>query len=356
MRRAMTALFVFVTSVPLGFLGCKNSDSDKPIEIGHIHSTSQSDHELHAVELAVEELNGNSAKLPLGRRIQVRHAAGGPKPDEWGAQATRLISLNHVAGLISGGRPDDAEKIGTAVSGDGVIALSTSGWAITSSQNLFTVGLTPAERGRALALCVKEKNAKSVLVIRDSAAISAKLAADRFLAQFATSSIRVAEVDVSAADKPVAEAMFFACSAKAALGHRAKDTLQIFGDDPAELIASGSAADGFIVATAYHAGIANERHATFVQNSQKAHGRSPTAHAALTYDSLTIWLEAARRANSLEAAAIRNELLKRETPFEVLTGTLSFADDHTARRPIYVGRVADGRLADVKEVPPGPVK
>src|SRR5689334_6696489 len=120
MRRAILAWFplVFATAFALS-IGCKSSDADKPIEIGHIHATSQADDEFHAIQLAVEELNGDPARLPQGRRIQVRDALGGTKPEGWGAQATRLVSLNHVAGLVCGANADDAEKIGAAVSADG---------------------------------------------------------------------------------------------------------------------------------------------------------------------------------------------------------------------------------------------
>lgn len=352
------ATFAWITiAIPLAhFAGCKDSDADNPIEIGHIHSASQASGEFRGVQFAVEELNADSARRPLGRKIQVRHAAGGSNPDEWGAQATRLIGLNRVAGLVSAGRPDDAEKIGTAVSGDGVVAISTAGWAPTLPQNLFTVGLAPAERGRALAAYVKEKKPKSVLVIRDPAVKTAKLTADRFVAELAASSIRIAEVDVSTNDKPAAEAVFFACSSKTALEHRPKNVFRLYGDDSADLFAAGGPADGFVVATVYHADIVKERRAAFVQKFQSKYNLEPTADAALIYDALTIWAEAARRANSLEAAAIRAELLKRETPFDSLTGPLVFADDHTARRPIFVGRIADGRLADVKEVPSEPLK
>jgi ABC-type branched-subunit amino acid transport system substrate-binding protein len=357
MRRAILAWIPIVFATPLAIaIGCKSSDSDKPIEIGHIHGASQASDEFRSIQFAVEELNADSARLPLGRKIQVRHAPGGSKPDEWGAQATRLISLNRVAGLVCAGGPEDAGKIGTAVSGDGVVAISTAGWAISPSQNLFTVGLSPEERGRALAAYVKEKNPKSVLVIRDPAARAANLSADRFLSELATVSIRVTEVDVSVADKPAAEAVFFACSMKAALEYRKMNALRIYGDDSTDLIAAGAAANGFIVATAYDAAIVKERGTAFAHGFQGKYGLAPTGDAALTHDALMIWTEAARRANSLEAAAIRNELLKPETPFDSLTGPLLFADDHSARRPIFIGRVTEGRLRDIKVIPAGPVK
>jgi ABC-type branched-subunit amino acid transport system substrate-binding protein len=353
MRRATTLFFALSISIAFGLVaGCKNSESGRPIEIGHIYASNQSNDEVHAIQMAVEELNGDPARLPQGRRIHVRHSFGGSKPDEWGAQATRLMSLNLVVGLVCGGRTDDADKVGTAVSADGVVAISTAGWAAAPSQNLFTIGLAPSERGRALALYVKEKNPKSLLVVRDPAAKSARLAADRFLAELVSNSIRISEVDASTTDKPAAEAVFFACSPKSALEYRPKDTLRIFGDDPAELFAAGTAAEGFIVATAYHAGVTNERLNSFVGKFQKAHGRAPTTDAVLTYDEITTWVEAARRANGTDKDALRTELLKHDAPFESLTGPLWFAQDQSARRPVFVGRIADGQLTHAKQYDP----
>jgi hypothetical protein len=70
--------------------------------------------------------------------------------------------------------------------------------------------------------------------------------------------------------------------------------------------------------------------------------------AVLAHDALSVWVEAARRANALDAGSIREQFLKRDQPYDVLTGTLTFADDHTAQRPAFVGRVSGGRLVDIK--------
>jgi ABC-type branched-subunit amino acid transport system substrate-binding protein len=346
-------LIPILVLIPL--VGCKVTDSDKPIELGHIHSASSDDGYL-AVKLAADELNADPGRLPQGRRIQIRDAAGGSKPDEWGAQATRLISLNHVAGIISVGRPEDAAKIGVAVQSEGAIAIATGAWSTAPAPNLFTVGLAPVERGRVLAEFANAKKPKTVLIVRDSANKSATAAADRFVAELSSPEIRVTEIDVAAADKPQAEAVFFACSTRVAIEYRPKNALLLFGDEPADLIAAGSAADGIVVAAAYHAGIANERLRSFVQQFQKAHGRAPSEEGVLAHDALSIWADAARRANSLDAAAIRSELLKRDRPFDSLTGPLTFADDRTARRPIFVGPIVGGRFNEVVENSPGPAK
>ena len=301
-------------------------------------------------------MNKDPSKRPKGRRIAVRHAPGGSKPEEWGAQATRLIALNKVRGLIGAERSLFAERVGTAVQGENAIAISPAGWAgAPPAQNLFTVGLSPDERGRVLALVAKsapkEKSA-GILILRDPDAKAAQLAADRFAAD-CRSFAPVADLNLSAAKKPEAGIVLFACSARMALQHREafKDALLLFGDEDAELsvLLESPGADGFHIASAFDPTSTPERLAAFTQRYESAHKQRPSAAAALTYDALTVWAESARRAEELDdAAAIRKQLLKREAPFEVLTGTLTFADDHTARRPIFVGRVASGKLVDVK--------
>jgi hypothetical protein len=50
----------------------------------------------------------------------------------------------------------------------------------------------------------------------------------------------------------------------------------------------------------------------------------------------------------LEVGALREQLVKREKPFDALTGPLLFAGDQTARRPIFVGAITGGKLADLR--------
>lgn len=341
-------------------VGCDRSDKDKPIDIGHIYPPAgDSRDEERAIQLAVDELNKDPAKLPQGRQLRRRHAPGGAKPEEWGAQAARLVALNRVHALIGGDRGLSAERIGMAVQGEEVIAVGTAGWpGPTPGQNLFTVGLTPAERGRALAERAKAANPKAILVVRDPNARAAGLAADRFVHECQTAMpavvIRRADAtDLGEAAKMRMEVVFCACPARAAVKVREAypmNALFLFGDEDAELpalLAEGGAAEGIVFASAVNPNDKGERLAGFVGRYQQAFQQPPTVAAVLAHDALAVWVEASRRAGSLEAAAIRGELLRRDQPFEVLAGTLTFADDHAAQRPAFVGQVRGGKLGDI---------
>jgi len=337
--------------------GCSRSDATKPIELGHLDPGNHDDAEFRALDLAVEELDRDSARLPLGRQVRVLHAPAGTRPEEAGAQAARFVALNRVKGLIGGDRPEQAERIGAAVQGEGVLAISPADWPGSVSPNLFTVGVAPAERGRVLAKAVLERKPHTVAIVRDPAAKSANLAADQFAADCHAAGVRVIDPDTA---KSAADMVFFACPARQALDSRPNgEKVCVFGGGDADLPAlraGGAPADGFLIATAFHPDAKSDRLTAFANRYREKYGQPPTAADVLAYDALTVWVEAARRANSLDVEPLREQLLKRDQPFDSLTGPLTFADDHTARRPVFVGRVADGNFKDVRPYDPAPVK
>jgi ABC-type branched-subunit amino acid transport system substrate-binding protein len=336
--------------------GCSRSDATKPIDLGHLDPGNHDDAEFKALDLAVADLDKDPTRLPMGRRVRVLHAPAGTKPEEVGAQAARLVALNRVKALIGGDRSDQAERIGAEIQGDGVLAISPADWPGAPSPNLFTVGIAPAERGRVLAKAVLERKPHAVGIVRDPAAKSANLAADQFAAECHAAGVRVIDPNTA---KAAADIVFFASSARQALEARPPgDKVCVFGGGDAELpalLAGGTPADGFLVATAFHPDAKSDRLTAFTGRYREKYGQPPSVAAVLAHDALTVWVETARRANSLDVEPLREQMLKRDQPFESLTGALIFADDHTARRPIFVGRVADGILKDVRPYDPAPI-
>ena len=340
--------------------GCSGSDPNAPIELGHVHPANHDDAEYKALTLAATTLNADGDARPLGRPVKILHAPAGTKPEEAGAQAARLIALNKVSGLIGGERYDQAERIGAAVQGEDVLALSPADWpGAAPSPNLFTVGVAPAERGRVLAKAILERKPQAVAIVRDPAARSANLAADQFAAECQAAGVRVIDM-APGPSKPTADVVFFACPVKQALELRPTgDKPVVFGGSDAELsdlLAGGPAADGFLVATAAYPDLKTDRLTAFTTRFREKFGQPPPTSAILAHDAFTIWVEAVRRANTLDVGPVREQLLKRDKPFDTLTGPLVFTDDHTARRPVFVGTVSGGKLTGVRAYEAAPIQ
>src|SRR5262245_10497543 len=288
-------------------LGCGPSDAEKHVQVGHVCPPGPIGDEELALKLAVEELNTDMSRQPEGRRILIRHAPGGATPAEWGAQSARLVALNKVNGLIISGGEADAEKAGMAIQSENVIGLSVAGWAGGPSRNLFTVGISPSERGRVLAAVAKELKANAVLVLREPSAKTANLAADRFVADLRATGIKITEAELPAANKSSSDLVFLACSAKSAIQHRLKETKAMFGGDDTELSAlinGSTATDGVYVASALAPVGQTQAMSNFVEKFRSKHDRrTPSVEAMLAHDAFSIWVEAARRAKSYEASA-----------------------------------------------------
>jgi branched-chain amino acid transport system substrate-binding protein len=80
-------------------------------------------------------------------------------------------------------------------------------------------------------------------------------------------------------------------------------------------------------------------------------GQELDVHAALAYDDARLLFEAMRRAKSTSSLLVRKELLGMDG-FESLTGPLSFAREHSARRPVFVLRLEEGRPQLAKRYDP----
>jgi ABC-type branched-subunit amino acid transport system substrate-binding protein len=351
---------LFVLLTVFAFAGCNRSDANKPIEVGHIDAAEADDASFKALELAVEELNKDPAKRPLGHTVVIRHAPAGTTPEEAGAQAVRFVALNKVRLLIGGDRSDSAHRIGDALSGELVFGLSVADWpGVPVSPNLFTVGIAPAERGRALAKAALANKPAAVVIVRDRPALAANLAADAFVVECKLAGTHVIESDLTPT-RPTADVVFFACSTRKALEARhAADKACVFGGSDAELptlYAGGAPAEGFFIATAFHADSGIEAQAGFVNHYREKFGQAPSAVAALAYDAFHVWAEAVRRANSLDAGPLREHLLNRNNPFDTVTGPITFADDQTARRKVFVGRLLDGKLTNLTSIDSSPTK
>ncbi|MBI2468791.1 MAG: amino acid ABC transporter substrate-binding protein [Candidatus Rokubacteria bacterium] len=141
-------------------------------------------------------------------------------------------------------------------------------------------------------------------------------------------------------------------------GYRA--LLLALDDDPATLLAAGSALDGaLILAEAFvpEPGSAGERFALAYKEKFKS---APSRYAANAYDALAMVAEAIRTAREQGAAVpggarLREALLARRTFPSVYGGRVVLHDDGTLERPLALFAVERGKLTFVRYLGPADI-
>ncbi len=329
-----TLLFLTLLAV-----GCNRSPSSAIVEVGHVPGAN-SEESQRGIDLAIEEWNADPARAFAGRRLVVRHAAPGSKPDQWAAQASRLVALNRVKGLMG---PAGAE---------GVVTISIAGAPISTDPNLFAIGVAPDERGRVLALWANQQlsgRPGPIVVVRDA---GENAVADRF-ARDCRSFANVTETRTFAKDLEAA-IVLLATSAERAL--ELMPTLGgrtvLFGGEVTELLADARRAENLIVVAPCDLADQSNAFQSFARRYRDRFGESPNISAVMSHDALLVWAEAARRAGEFELPAVRAALLERDATFEGVAGPIWFAPDRTARRKLRVSRVRAGKLEAVAAFDP----
>jgi branched-chain amino acid transport system substrate-binding protein len=339
------ASVLFVLPLLASSIGCSRSTSSGPVVLGHLNS-SQSDDEINGVALAVEVINADPAKQPAGRKIKVIHADAGSTSEEAQGQAVRLLTIDKVEGLIGPSRWTQTERVALADQSPSIIVLTLDGYPGPSpNPAVFAVGISPNDQGKALARHAKETlKAAKAIIIKEADAVVPGLVARAFVEHFggnpAEHTVKPGEsldflAEIAGA-KP--DVVLLCGSAKQVSMWRSKVTggALLFGGEEVELTALPLDGKPIFAAVSFHPDDATESVKLFARRYRDKHGKPPSALAALAYDALQIWSEAARRASSTQSDKIREQLAKKDASFEVLTGSVSFGTDQCAHRPIIV--------------------
>lgn len=91
---------------------------------------------------------------------------------------------------------------------------------------------------------------------------------------------------------------------------------------------------------------ASEEQLEFVASWTKENGQAPNDYQLAAYDSLMAMVQAIEKADSTDAAKVRDALLK--TEFTGVSGPVGFDDDGASRRPVYVVEYLDGMWQEPK--------
>jgi hypothetical protein len=366
----MQAVRFLMLALPFALAGCNNQTKSNPIPIGHVEPYA-SETEYRALSLAIEHLPTDHR--PLEREVQIRHAVGSVKPEETAAQVVRLISLNRNHIVIAGDKARTAEQIALAAQGDPALLLGTAGWSGESPKsNYFTLGLSPAEQGRALALFQEpflHRPSAKALICRVASSRFQDVAADAYLREAQRLGAEV--VDIRLDEKRNMARLLEAGKGATTLllagppGEVATvwDTLSkamtfeqtaYVGEEGelAELRSSRPLPEGLAYATAYLPGQGEEKLTNFAKAYESKHGSPANAQAIVAADALEVALEVIRRAKSLDPTKLREELTKPDASFDTVSGSIRFSPTHHTLRPIYIAKLTNGTPQFAKQLDP----
>src|SRR5438552_11492026 len=358
----------------LALIGCGRNSNPEPIYIGHLAPFTGPDkdigeHAKQAIALALDKVNSDGGIA--GRPVRVIHPSFPDNLNELVPVTVRLITVNHIVALLGGTNGNQAERIGRAAQPYEVALVTPAELPPDGlGENVFSVNAGLAAQGLALAQFVKQdlKDVDRVAVLVDSRQSPSTTVAAVFSKELArANNYRVSEWTfksgsdlsdlVERAKNFQPKALLHAGSVadlgllKGKLQAAGLKTHVLYGGEMEHLTtlaADREASNGVYAASPFVPDANNE----FVKKYQERFHQEPDLHAALAYDGLRVLCEAMGRVQLLQPGKIRLALAEgNEKPFEK-AGGLTFDKSHAARRPLFVGRLEDGKLMNPKRFDP----
>ncbi|HYH09623.1 MAG TPA: ABC transporter substrate-binding protein, partial [Thermoanaerobaculia bacterium] len=114
-------------------------------------------------------------------------------------------------------------------------------------------------------------------------------------------------------------------------------------DSPVVIQIGGKSIEGSYFSDHYFVGDTRPVVRKFVGEYQKRHGKKPEATAALGYDALHIFAAAAKRANSLDRKAIRDQIAATKD-YDGVSGKISFGPDRNPIKPVAMIKIENGQM------------
>jgi branched-chain amino acid transport system substrate-binding protein len=372
--------------------GCGGTPEPAPVWIGHFAPLSGPEKAIgenarRGILLAVEEANTDPDHKGAGRPVRVRHADTHGDPRAFGAEVTRLITVNapRVAALIGGLNVEEIKEFKRLDRGN-VFLVSPMGRVNESTgDRVFFTGLSPAQQGEALARLAAEQGWAHVVVLvnEDEPSGQFRAVADVFREKFpALLSKKHAKLKPVVAgprrygkDNPLQKRAQAIKKELAGGGeaNRLKSTALLVAGKPAdvkvlreelgsttvpilfggvegslqELLEEQETSSGIFLATAFAVDAGTDAVKNFVQKYKEKFGEEPDVHAALAYDDARLLFEAFRQARTADSSGARKALAELKD-FAALTGPLSFDKSQQARRAVFIVRLEGGKARTVK--------
>lgn len=357
----------FAFACLLCIAGCSSS-APQPIFLGHVAVTSGSEREagqaaILGMRLAIEEAARGEVK-PLGRPVQVLHTDVQEGIDGFESQAVRLVKVNRAVALYGGRVVAEVQRLERAR-----VPLVTPANLSPRKlgEHVFSIGLSPAFQGRALASFVADnKKLQPVLVLQDERGEEAQALVEAFERELAKDGLgkaaslrsmtfgketKLADLARNIADS-TPKAVLFAGNARDLEQVRRelsqpKPLLLFGGDDGTVRVAKQG--ETILIATAFAVDVEVPKTQEFSKKFRAAFQEDADVHAALAYDGVRLQIEAMLRMESGESLA---DSLARIKDFSSVTGPVSFGTDRILRRPAFVVQINGTKATLIKRLDP----
>lgn len=321
---------------------------------------------VNGVRLAADEIN--AAGGVLGRKIKLAVEDDQGRADEAASVVTKLITAGDVVALIGENSSNQSLAAAPIAQSNGVpmISPSSTNPAVTEKgEFIFRVCFTDPYQGKALAAFVRnELKLDTAAILVDKKNDYSVGLAGVFRKEFEGAGGKiVAEQSYSGGDTEFRPQLTTIRSASpqavfipgfytevGQIAIQARDlgiTAPLIGgdgwDSPAVIQIGGKAIEGSYFSDHYFVGDTRLVVQKFVDEYKRRHGKNPEATAALGYDALYIWANAAKRANSLDRKAVRDQIAATKD-YEGVAGTITMGADRNPIKPVAMIKIENGQM------------
>ena len=321
---------------------------------------------VNGVRIAAEEIN--AAGGIMGRKIRLVVEDDQGRADEAASVVTKLITSDDVVGIIGENSSNQSLAAAPIAQANGVpmISPSSTNPAVTErGEYIFRVCFTDPYQGKALAsFARKELGLETAAMLVDRKNDYSVGLANVFREQFEAAGGRiVAEQSYSGGDtefrpqlttiRTSAPQLLFIPGFYTEVGQiaiQARDlglTMPLLGgdgwDSPVVIQIGGKAVENSYFSDHYFVGDTRPVVQNFVKKYEERHGRKPEATAALGYDALYIFANAARRATSIDRKAIRDQIAATKD-YEGVSGTITMGADRNPIKPVAMIKIENGQM------------
>lgn len=320
----------------------------------------------NGVRLAAEEIN--AAGGVLGRKIRLYVEDSQGRPDEAASVVTKLITSNGVVALIGENSSNQSLAAAPIAQANGVpmISPSSTNPAVTEKGDfIFRVCFTDPYQGKALASFVRKELAlNTAAILLDKKNDYSVGLAEVFAREFQAAGGRVvAQQSYSGGDsefRPQLTAIraaspqvlfipgFYTDVGQIAI--QARDlgiAAPLVGgdgwDSPVVIQIGGKSVEGSYFSDHYFIGDPSAHVQNFVTKYRTRHGDDPPATAALGYDALYLFADAARRAGSVDRKAIRDQIAVTKG-FQGVSGAVTMGADRNPIKPVAMIKIENGQM------------